>query len=307
MKFGKTERRKPLSILIYGQDGTGKTPTVIYLAKKFGPCAAVDADGGLAPYVEPGDESIQYAEGDNPVAVRKLLEELSAQPGDFKMLAIDPISTIYDSCIRLTEQYARSKVRGPTDDFQTYTNIRSWGTIKGLNGDIMRLIRNIGMPTIVTAREANRWENDKIVDVRPAGDKTLGHEFSLSIRLSQEVPGGPRLAVVKRDRLMKMPKMLQGAGDDPLFLARAIEEVYGEWLGGQAVPVEQANSDVVQEILNLTRNLRIPYGKILDRIGDLFGKSDLNSLSPVEAGEILEPLRDSWEAHQLQTNNQQED
>lgn len=306
MQFGKSKQHAPLSILLWGQDGVGKTPTIMYLAEKFGPCAAIDADGGLAPYVNDSDDWIDYLSCEDPVAIRKSLEELSASPGDYKMLAIDPISTVYAAATRLADKYARSRSKKKIDEMESALTVRSWTTIKGLHHDLMRLVRHIGMPRIITAREANRWKDDQIVDSRPDGDKTLGHDFTLNIRLSQERPGGTRMAQVKRDRLRLMPAMLQAPHEDPLFVARAIEKAYGHLLGGQAVPVATASGEAIQEITNLIRSLRIPYGNILKRVDELFGKATIEDLSVAEANEILSPLREAWEDQQQQQLEKQD-
>lgn len=290
LEFGQRAPSDNFTILVWGADGVGKTPTVLHLAQHVGPCAAVDADGGLGVYLKGDEDWIKIVASDDPVYIRKQLTELAAKPGEFKLAAIDPLSTIYENLLKLVGQRERAKSKATISEFDSPLNIGSWNPIKDHSRDLMRLIRWMGMPVICTSREDNLWKKTEIVGARPAGDKNMGYEFTLNVQMLQPKAGGPRFAVPIRDRLRRFTKRIEGAHDDPLFLARKILELYPEKFGGQAVAKECCSSAVALDIHGLIRELRLPHEKIIARIREL-GADHIEDLTPSAAGEVLDGLR----------------
>lgn len=304
MDFAAPKPATELSVLIWGAEGTGKTPNVLHLARHAGPAAAIDADGGLVTYLDGTEDWIKVIESEDPIYVRTQLELLAANPGEFRLCAIDPLSTIYTNLVHQVGENERVKASGSVGEFDNPLTIRSWGPIKDRNRDLMRVIRWMGkkggMPVIATAREDNEWVNNRVAGVRPAGDKSLGYEFTLNIRLSQSVPGGPRIATLVRDRLRRFPDWLEGAPDDPCFLARKILELYPERFGHKVEPHERAGAEVIDEILQLVNELRLPHKKVVARIREL-GFDSIEDLSPEAAGTVLDGLRGLYQERKTQT------
>ena len=303
LDFQTPKPHKQFTVLLWGADGVGKTPTILYLAKHFGPCAAIDADGGLVCYAHDNMDYLKVVETEDPIYARSQLEELGKAPGPFRMAAIDPLSTIYTNLINLVERHERSK-RGYVSEFDSALHIGNWGPIKSRNRDLMRLIRWIGMPIICTAREDNLWKDEQIAGLRPAGDKGMGHEFTLNIRMTQTVPGGPRLALLVRDRLHRFPQRLEGAADDPFFVGKKIEELYADRFSAQPVAKEHCSEQVALEIHHLIRELGHSYKKIHARIREL-GADSIEELTPEAAGEVLDGLRGQYQSKQETAKQQQ--
>lgn len=299
-------RLKGFTVLLWGSDGSGKTPIALELAKQAGPAYLFDTDGGALPYIT--DEMAKHVTvhldrvEDDPIMLREDLGKLLGAPGKYRMAIIDSLSVTHARVKALVEEYEHqnSKRRGRgSSDFESSLSIRSWGPIKQKIEDISRLIRSAGMPVICTAREGNVWKNERIIDSRPDGDAKLGHEFSLSIRLSQPVPGGTRFATLRRDRLQRFPYRMEYASDDVLAPAWKILELYPDFLGGQAVPLERATKEQVNEMLFFRDEMfRGNYEGFMGRIRQKYQVGSVEDLSPEQAGEILATLREARQTSQ---------
>lgn len=292
-----TADKTNFTVLIWGADGVGKTPTVLRLAENFAPAAVCDADGGLAPYLDPDNKTIRLIQSEDPIYVRSQFEALAAAPGDFKLAAIDPITTIDQRLRALVDARERTKPAGRgLGEFESALHPGSWIPIHSRGRDILRIVRWIGIPFIVTAREDNEWSGGQIVGLKPAGPKGLGHDFTLNVRMMQTTPNGPRRATLVRDRLHRFPPTLEAPADNPFFVADKIIELYPDKLGGSAIERPRCSDDVALEIHKHIRELHLNHKAMHARLKSEYGVDSVEDLSPEAAGDVLEALRDKSRA-----------
>lgn len=197
--FQKAEAEAPrLKMYIYGKTGTGKTVTAL----NFPSPAVIDAEDGTLHY---GDNFDFYKIRTSDIStIHAALDELLADPGNFKTLVIDPMSVIYDQIQRNKEDRMKDKTGNMNYELQPldYKSIKT--EVKILMTKLLALDMNV----IVTARSKPLYakgEFMKEIGQQPEGHKDMPYMFDVVLELYVADDGETRMAKVTKDRTNKLP------------------------------------------------------------------------------------------------------
>lgn len=281
-------------ILLWGTEGVGKTVTALKLASHFHrKLFGIDADGGLGAYKDDPDwrEVFRYLYAENPVTVIEALDAILADPRDYGMVLLDPISIIWKETQHQVEEQRRAKQAAHGNVISLFENALhkgSWGPIKRWNFHLMQRIRRLQMPIIATAREANLWAKDDIVGRKPDCEETVPHEFDIVIRMSHTAGG--RQAVVSKDRWHSLPQVMQAEIGDPFYVARELVQRYGSKFEEEVRPNAFVEDHQVQRLYELQALLNLDPVATLKRVRELYGAEGFEELRPDQAGELIATL-----------------
>lgn len=182
------DAQEPLSILLYGREGSAKTTDALMLAK-LGPIIAIDAEGGMKPTALRARgvpvENIQIwpPRGDTKrikfdtieqevyIPLRKALEDAreAGQPDPVVGIVIDSWSELSHL---LTKEAAvgsagRDAAKGkPRERFQI--NIEDYGTSTQMIRQLLRMFRDLGIHVVITSLERRDTDDDGFVQYGPA-------------------------------------------------------------------------------------------------------------------------------------------
>ncbi len=186
-----------LKMYIYGKTGTGKTRTALHFPNP----AVIDPERGTSLYGKEFDFFV--LETSDPKTIMDSMDELLADPGDFKTFVIDPITLVYDQIQRNREDYLKAKTGNTMYELQPldYKGIKT--DLKIFTTKLLSLDMNI----IVTARSKSLYAPGKFmqeIGQQPDGPKDLPYLFDVVLELFVDAQGN-RMARVEKDRTNKLP------------------------------------------------------------------------------------------------------
>lgn len=290
-------------MLLYGGPGVGKTVTALILAKWLKKrLLAIDGDGGCNTYRWDPDwaDVFDVVVSSEPVEICMGLDELLNDPKEWGILLLDSISTVWRDGEYSVEAAARRKIdskKGVSLSlYESAWNLSLWNPTKRLAWQIANNIKRLRMPIVCTARKANKWEHGAVVGDKPEGDAQIGHEFDIVANLSQYHPQSPRVAVIEKDRLHRLPTRIEGDPGNPFWLAAAIMEAYGKELGTAAEANPRASNEQIEELYRLQadaldKNPGVTHALIVDWIRSSFQEDRYEDLSPDQARAAIQAMK----------------
>lgn len=242
--------------LIYGNSGVGKTwaaldfPTVFYVDTEGGAnlphyTAKLDSAGGV--YLGPAEGSTDFA------TVLEQVQALATERHPFRTLVIDSISKLFNDTV--AREADRLSADGKKDEFGAskkpavayMRRLVSWLTRLDMNVILIAHAKDEYAPS------SNKGEREVIGRTFDCWDKL---EYELDLCLQIERRGASRVAVVRKSRLEGFPTASTLPWSYEEFAAR-----YGrDKLEAQAVALELAGADQVEELTALLDKVRMPDG-----------------------------------------------
>lgn len=274
-----------LKMYIYGQTGTGKTRTGLH----FPSPAVVDPEKGTSLYGK--DFDFYVLETSDPKKIMSAMDELLADPGDFKTFMIDPITLIYDQIQRNREEYLKAKTGNAMYELQPldYKGVKT--DLKIFTNKLLSLDMNI----IVTARSKSLYAPGKFmqeIGQQPDGPKDLPYLFDVVLQLYVDPATGTRMAKVDKDRTNKLPPVF------PFTYDAFVEYIGIEALTRNAdVSAQKANLDQRNERttkITLDGETIFTAGVTADTLKELMTATD-----GADPDQLVEHLRDSFEVESL--------
>ena len=256
-------------VLLWGRPGLGKTVTALWIARECGlRILGIDADGGLGVYrnaVDPESGAPVWPEMDtlemsDPIATTQAVGELLGDTRKWGMFLVDPISMLFRSAEAATDATARQKknVKSSTrvTEYETAMGLQERQNMNRIGFLLVRDLWRLRMPVVVTAREKSEWRDQKVVGVVPMAPDGFDHEFDIVVRLVRTVDAGTTFCYVQKDRLRRMPQVVEMQPGDPFGLARALVSAYGPlWSLGTAT-----NPRCTDEQIDEVRTAQIAAG-----------------------------------------------
>ena len=286
-------------LFFHGESGAGKTITALGIE-----CLklVIDGENGTKPYRShpklgklfrvPVDGNGQPINTDSPIELERMIDELLADPGDFTLLVVDPITVFYQRMLDIADDVMRNKARekrGGVTDYDAVMNPSARGRINMNMRRIMAKLRRLDMAVIVTARERNLYEA-----VGDSGElKMRGTTFASTTDAPYEFDAVFKLQRYG-DKLTALPEKLRG-GDT----TREIDGFGADWLMNyygrdawtrRAVARPVLSTEQEMEINGLIQNLGISPNNVQSSLARR-GANTIADLSPAQADEMLAQLR----------------
>lgn len=198
--FEKAEAKaNRLKMYVYGPSGSGKTVTSLHFPNP----AVIDTEKGTNFYGDNFD-FFRIQTQDHEV-VDEAIDELLADPKNFKTLVVDPIRRIDDSIVLRQLKRMRVKKNNPNYSLAPL----DYKTIKEERNILFRKILSLDMNIIFTAPTKSQYSEDesefmKIIGVQPDGPKDLPYLVDVLLRLEVDV-NNVRWAIVEKDRSNRLP------------------------------------------------------------------------------------------------------
>ncbi len=279
--------------LLWGDMGEGKTVSILYVMRELGlKMVGIDADGGLGAYAGMNWPMWRNVPIEDPLLCCQMVHELLTDPQDYQLLAIDPVTTLWRHSQDESDRYERSrKGKHTLSVYAPVLHQASWGPIKKLAFRLTNDARRLGMALIVTARETALYrkmgsENVQ-VGVKPDYDKNLGYEFDIVIHMQSRGEGGPREAVVNKDRWNLLPPVIQGEARDIFYVAKALVGHYGDKFTQNPVANPRATRDQIDRLFQLQQQLKLDQALIPARLKEVFGVVQYSELTPDQADKLI--------------------
>ncbi len=241
---------KRLKALFYGAAGVGKTTAAIAFPKPY----LIDTEKGAS-----NDQYVKLLEKSGGVIFQTsdfedLMQEvksLLSEKHDYKTLIIDPLTTVYNDLL----DKAAAKVG---TEFG-----RHYGEANKSMKHLLNLLLRLDMNVIITSHAKNEYgDNLKVLGTTYDCYKKLDYLFDLVFEIQKR--GKERVGIAKKSRIASFPD-----GDQFPFSYDSIADKYGrEILERNAIPVELATKEQVEEIKRLIDLMKIPaetYQKWLDK------------------------------------------
>jgi hypothetical protein len=192
-----------LKMYVYGPSGSGKTVTSLHFPNP----AVIDTEKGTNFYGDKFD-FFRIQTQDHEV-VDHAVDELLADPKDFKTLVIDPIRRIDDSIVLRQLKRMRVKKNNPSYSLAPL----DYKTIKEERNILFRKVLSLDMNIIMTAPTKNQYSEDesefmKIIGVQPDGPRDLPYLVDIVLRLDKDAEG-TRIAIVEKDRSNRLPEQFE--------------------------------------------------------------------------------------------------
>lgn len=281
-------------VLLWGRPGLGKTVTALWIARELGlRILGIDADGGLGIYrsAREADGSKTWGEMDtlemsDPIATTQAIGELLADTKKWGMFVVDPISMLFKSAEAATDSAARAKKnakRGEISDYETAMGLNERQNMNRVGFLLVRDLWRLRMPVIVTAREKDEWRDQRVVGVVPLAPQGFDHEFDIVVHLRRTVDGGTTFCYVQKDRLRKLPSLVEMQPGDPFGLARALVKAYPDlWAMGVATN-PRCSDEQVQQIRELQAAANITGKQMALVLSQSYGVQEVADLRPEQA------------------------
>jgi len=289
-------------VLLWGRPGLGKTVTALWIARECGlRILGIDADGGLGVYrnAHEADGSRTWPEMDtlemsDPIATTQAVGELLSDTRKWGMFLVDPISMLFRSAEAATDATARQKknVKSSTrvTEYETAMGLQERQNMNRIGFLLVRDLWRLQMPVIVTAREKSEWRDQKVVGVVPMAPDGFDHEFDIVVRLVRTVDAGTTFCYVQKDRLRRLPSVVEMAPGDPFGLARALVTAYGPlWTLGVATN-PRCSDEQVDEIRTMQVAAGITGKQMVLVLSRDFGVQEVADLRPEQAVALVARL-----------------
>jgi DNA polymerase III delta prime subunit len=289
-------------VLLWGRPGLGKTVTALWIARECGlRILGIDADGGLGVYrnAHESDGSRTWPEMDtlemsDPIATTQAVGELLSDTRKWGMFLVDPISMLFRSAEAATDATARQKknVKSSTrvTEYETAMGLQERQNMNRIGFLLVRDLWRLQMPVIVTAREKSEWRDQKVVGVVPMAPDGFDHEFDIVVRLVRTVDAGTTFCYVQKDRLRRLPSVVEMAPGDPFGLARALVTSYGPlWSLGVATN-PRCSDEQVDEIRTMQVAAGITGKQMALVLSRDFGVQEVADLRPEQAVALCQRL-----------------
>lgn len=184
-----SEAKEPLTMLLYGREGTRKSSSALALANR-GRILVIDTEGGLKPTalrnigipldnIEtwPPDgniDSISFDSIENEVFI-PLRIALQDDPNSYIGVVIDSFSELSRRLVDKAAEAGREQDRrnGKTPD-PFKIDLDDWGTMTTMMRLILRRFRDLGIHLIITALERRDTDDDGFVQYGPAVGPAVG-------------------------------------------------------------------------------------------------------------------------------------
>ena len=234
----------PPKILVYGASATGKSWGLCNIpANKF----VIDGEGGTLPY----RDRFQFAGPeyvvDDPFFVRSEVAKIMANPGDHTLIAIDPITTVWQRLVDMADEEARKNGKRTIGSFETALNIGSWGPIKKIWRGLIADLRRATIPVIVTCREKIEPETGT---ANPDCEKNLRYEFDTVLRVT--CIAGKRFTTCDRDRWGRIPT--GSVAERPWH--EVVTNAFQDWWGHKGDPAPRPTEEMCSEFNDLTKDIK---------------------------------------------------
>lgn len=289
-------------VLLWGRPGLGKTVTALWIARECGlRILGIDADGGLGVYrnANEPDGSRTWPEMDtlemsDPIATTQAVGELLGDTRKWGMFLVDPISMLFRSAEAATDATARQKKNAKSStrvtEYETAMGLQERQNMNRIGFLLVRDLWRLKMPVIVTAREKSEWKDQKVVGVVPLAPDGFDHEFDIVVRLVRTVDAGTTFCYVQKDRLRKLPSVVEMSPGDPFGLARALVTAYGPlWSLGVATN-PRCTDEQVDEIRTMQVAAGITGKQMALVLSRDFGVQEVADLRPEQAVALVARL-----------------
>jgi DNA-binding ferritin-like protein (Dps family) len=195
-----TKEDRRLKLYVYGESGTGKSVTSLYMPSP----AVVDLDGGTDFYVDKFD-MVRIKTTDIDV-VNKAVDELIDNPSGVKTLVIDGMTNYWDLLQDKHLKRLRVKKGKPDYTFQPIDYKLLQADIRAFINKLLALDLNI----VMTAKSKKEYSADssefmKVIGQKADGPKEVPYLFDVVLELSFG-PNETRIARVIKDRTNTLPK-----------------------------------------------------------------------------------------------------
>ncbi len=197
------------NIFIYGESGTGKTKTLLDLAKLTGAkLLLIDSHHGTDAWAHLYKGVYQVIHTDSPPEVEAQVDYYLEFPEGFTMFGIDDISCVHGQMSNMADDELRPKKKTDVGMFGTVMDPGVFGIIKRLNRLVPAKLRKMDMARIVVGRSKPNYKSSTVnghlklerSGTTWEGDNSLTYEFDLVLELVKY--GSHRVAVVEKSRGM---------------------------------------------------------------------------------------------------------
>lgn len=288
-------------VLLWGKPGLGKTVTALWIARRFNlRILGIDADGGLGIYRNateadgsPTWPPMDTLEMSDPIATMAAISELLSDTRKWGMFVVDPISMLFKSAEAATDASARAKKNVKRQDLSEYDTAMGLNERQNMNRVNFLLVRDLWrlrMPIIVTAREKDEWKDQRVVGVVPLANAGIDHEFDIVIRLVRTVDAGTTFCYVGKDRLRKLPPVVEMPPGNPFVLAETLASAYADlWTLGVATN-PRCSDEQIQRVRELQGVANVTGKQMALVLSQAYGVQEVADLRPEQADALVARL-----------------
>jgi len=200
---------KKTKVLIYGDSGTGKTVTSLFVGSKYGKIALFDLDGGADLYGNRYNFSV--LKSTNLKEIKEGISYIVQNPKEFQTIIIDPLTIYWDLVQRYWSDVFIERNKGhKANKYEFYDfGPKEWAVIKTSYKNIFNDIIPLDMHIICTARETvkmKRMGNEYVSDgVKYDAEKNTHYSFDTVVKLYKNQE--KHMAYSDKDRTSKMPNV----------------------------------------------------------------------------------------------------
>ena len=195
-------KAKRLKMYVYGTSGMGKT----IISLHFPNPAVIDSEKGTDFYGEQFD--FYRLQTSDHRAVGHAIDELLADPQNFKTFVIDPFTSIDESIVSSQLKRMRVKKADPNYSLQPL----DYKSIKEERKNLISKLLSLDMNIILTARSKPQYSDEegefmKVIGNMADGPKELPYLFDVVLELT--IVDNVRTARVIKDRTNKLPQTFE--------------------------------------------------------------------------------------------------
>lgn len=315
-KKASPENRR-LKIYLYGKAGAGKT----YAAVQFPNPAVYDLEHKALSFSDDFEFDIKEPSYTDPseilLELNKEIDDLMANPGDYKTLIIDSASVLTDLVGDKHLRRLREKKQNPLLSLgpAEYKLIKS--DIKSFVNKLMLLDMNV----VMTARIKNQYDTEslemmKIIGTEPDAHKEFPALFHIVIELQGDGPSDPRTAIVRRDNTRRLPAKIEDfsfekllgyfkdSGYDIAGTAKSVKPTMHKrkfkfidvQFNGETIQTAGVTGPTLERLAEICTNKKITKEELADKLSsDYPGAESPLDLREDEAQLLLKDLEQSGE------------
>jgi hypothetical protein len=276
---------KRLKLFLWGDTGAGKTT----LALQFPKPVVIDMEGGADLY---GDSfNFDVLRSSSPEEVMASVDWLLANKHPYRTLIIDPITIYWESLQKKWSDiflHRRRDSKGYRHEFYDL-QVKDWMTIKAEFRELLRKLIALDMNVIVTARQKTKYkEGSFMVAIGETfdGEKSLPYMFDTIVRMWIDGDGKFMGACIK-DRSNRLPK-----GEFECSYT-VFEKAFGKKQLGRKSREVFATAEQQGRIKELTEKLGFSLKDIEERVAEVYGAENLETIGKEAADEIIGKLEES--------------